>query len=150
MISHVHACDDQSFDAAPDAVLVLALPTNESETSQSQRRARKGRFACFSIRNDRAPYLPSKNALRLQKQRQTCEMIPFARTTVSTWVAPARCRLRSRKSNARHGHFGRVFFFFFACVHHVGLAYISSDLRTCTQRMFARNISDDISPMCTN
>ena len=33
------------------------------------------------------------------------------------------------------------FFFFFACVHHVGLAYISSDLRTCTQRMFARNIS---------
>ena len=36
----------------------------------------------------------------------------------------------------------RFFFFFFACVHHVGLAYISSDLRTCTQRMFARNISD--------
>ena len=34
---------------------------------------------------------------------------------------------------------GRVFFF--ACVHNVGLAYISSDLRTCTQRMFARNIS---------
>ena len=42
-----------------------------------------------------------------------------------------------------HGYFGLVFFFFFffACVHHVGLAYISSDLRTCTQRMFARNIS---------
>ena len=34
-----------------------------------------------------------------------------------------------------------VAFFFFACVHSVGLAYISSDLRTCTQRMFARNIS---------
>ena len=28
-----------------------------------------------------------------------------------------------------------------ACVHHVGLAYISSALRTCTQRMFARYIS---------
>ena len=46
---------------------------------------------------------------------------------------------KSQIMNARHGHFGRVFFF--ACVHHVGLAYISSDLRTCTQRMFARNIS---------
>ena len=46
--SHVHACDDQKIDAVPDAVLVLALPTNESETSQSQRRTRKGRFACFS------------------------------------------------------------------------------------------------------
>ena len=42
----------------------------------------------------------------------------------------------------RHGHFGHVFFFFFACVHPVGLAYILSDLRTCTQRMFAGNISD--------
>ena len=35
--------------------------------------------------------------------------------------------------------------FFFACVHHVGLAYISSDLRTCTQRMFARNTSANVS-----
>ena len=33
-----HRCDDQKFDAVPDAVLVLALPTNESETSQSQKR----------------------------------------------------------------------------------------------------------------
>ena len=57
---HVHACDDQRIDVVPDAVLVLALPTNESETLQLQRRTRKGRFACFSIRNDRAPYLPSK------------------------------------------------------------------------------------------
>ena len=39
----------------------------------------------------------------------------------------------------------RSHFFFFACVHHVRLAYISSDLRTCTQRMFARNISASIS-----
>ena len=38
-----------------------------------------------------------------------------------------------------YGHFSRVFFF--VCVHHIGLAYILSDLRTCTQRMFARNIS---------
>ena len=48
------------FDAVPDAVLVLALPKNELETSRSQKRARKGRFSCFSIRTDRAPYLPSK------------------------------------------------------------------------------------------
>ena len=58
--SQVHTCDDQRFDAVPEAVLVLALPTNESETSQSQRRTRKRRFARFSIRNDRASYLPSK------------------------------------------------------------------------------------------
>ena len=80
-----------------------------------------------------------KNSLRLQKQRQTCEMIPFARTTVSTsWVASAWWRLRCLKSNARHGHFGRIFFFF---LH----AYTTSDLRICTQRMFARNISDYVS-----
>ena len=36
----------------------------------------------------------------------------------------------------------RLCFFPFAGVHHVGLAYILSDLRTCTQRMFARNISE--------
>ena len=35
--------------------------------------------------------------------------------------------------NARHGHFGPFLFFLHA--------YISSDLRTCTQKMFARNIS---------
>ena len=51
--------------------------------------------------------------------------------------------LRKVKCQTRvHGHSGLVYFlFFFACVQHVGLAYISSDLRTCTQRMFARNIS---------
>ena len=37
-LRHVHARDDQRIDVVADAVLVLALPTNESETSQSQRR----------------------------------------------------------------------------------------------------------------
>ena len=88
--SHVHACDDQRFDAEPDAVLVLALPTNESETSQSQKANSKKaiRMLLYSKRSYALPTL--KNALRLQKQRKTCEMIPLARTTVSTWVAPAR------------------------------------------------------------
>ena len=48
---------------------------------------------------------------------------------------------KSQIMNARHGHFGRFFFFAYVGLHHVGLAYSSSDLRTCTQRMFARNIS---------
>ena len=51
-------------------------------------------------------------------------MIPLARTTVSTWVAPAWWRLRSKSQimNARHGHFRSRFFFLHA--------YTTSDLRT--------------------
>ena len=93
--SHVHACDDQRIDAVPDAVLVLALPTNESETSQSQRRTRKERFACFSVRNDRAPYLTSKMHYVYKTTAKLWDDSNLARTTVSTWVAPAQWRLRS-------------------------------------------------------
>ena len=78
-----------------------------------------------------------KNALRLHKKRRTYNVIPFwQEQTVSTSVAlgnegsAALSPTRSLRSR-----------FFFACVHPVRLAYISSDLRTCTQRMFAGNIS---------
>ena len=56
-----HACDDQSFDTVPNAVLVLAWPTNESEPRSRRSELEKGdlRDHCC-IRNDRAPYLPSK------------------------------------------------------------------------------------------
>ena len=168
----MHACDDQRFDAVPDAVLVLALPTNKSETSQSQRRTRKGRFACFSIRNDRAPFLPSnihyvyKNNGKLvrwflwQEQRwahgwpprgdEGSKVVPRLFTShphsynndlqTTLWVT--HWRLCSVKSNHECQTRSLRSRFFFACVHSVGLAYILSDLRTCTQRMFARNISE--------
>ena len=144
----MHACDDQRFDAVPDAVLVLALLTYKSETSQSQRRTRNGRFACFSIRNDREPYLPSKihyvykNNGKLVRlflwQEQRWAHMSTDMGGPRAMKAPLRevkCQTRSLRSR---------FFFFFACGHHVGLAYISSDLRTCTQRLFTRNISDNM------
>ena len=57
--SHVHACDDQRIDAVSDAVLVLALPMNESETSQSQRRTRERaiRMLFYSKRSCALPNL---------------------------------------------------------------------------------------------
>ena len=83
----------------------------------------------YSKRSCALPTL--KNALHLQKQRKTCEMIPLARTTVSTWVATVRWRLRSVKSNHEwqtRSLWSRFFFFFFFFffLH----AYMTSDLRT--------------------
>ena len=77
------------------------------------------RMLFYSKRSCDIPTL--NNALRLQK---TVNLWDDSRQeqTVSTRVAPAQWRLHCVKSNARHGHFGRVFFFFFACVHHVRLA----------------------------
>ena len=81
------------------------------------------------------------NALRLHKNGELVRWFP-ERTNGEHTGGPHAMNAPLHKVKCKtHGHFGRVSFFFFACVHHVGLAYISSDLRTCTQRMVARNIS---------
>ena len=91
---------------------------------------------------------PQKCITFTKKNGELVRWFLWQEQTVSTWVAPARWRLRCVKSDFKKKCQTRTvtsiavfFFFFFACVHHVGLPYISSDLRTCTQRMFARSIS---------
>ena len=74
----------------------------------------------YSKRSCALPTL--KNALRLQKQRQTCEMIPLARTTVSTWVAPRAMKAPLRKVKCQTRSLRLVAFFFF---------YLRTFRRTC-------------------
>ena len=97
----------------------------DERVGTSQKRARKGQFAWFSIRNDPAPIL--KNALRQPKQkRQTYD--PFGKNKCWANGRPSRDEGLAALSQlpVTVTLFRRVFFFFFH-------AYTMSDLRTFRQ-----------------
>ena len=71
------------------------------------------------------PTYPQKWSTFTKKKRRTCEMIPLARTNGDNMGGPRVMKAPLRKVKCQtHGHFGRVFLFFF--LH----AYTTSNLRT--------------------